>query len=179
MIGVGERVGLLGGTPVGIRKCDDYHTYRSVVVLRQFMWHFQTVGAVAEAGSGDFSVWTSNTSGEERDTIYNDSDETGGICMTVQLDSPGIDTQGTASAAAEAELGTLFAQVRELDAQILDVIKRRAELAQRIGAVAKESGASREAQAEEMAVLDRFGELGADGNTLAMTLLRLGRTRRG
>ena len=99
--------------------------------------------------------------------------------MTVQLDSPGIHTQGTASAAAEAELGTLFAQVRELDAQILDVIKRRAELAQRIGAVAKESGASREAQAEEMAVLDRFGELGADGNTLAMTLLRLGRTRRG
>ncbi|MBM7457466.1 chorismate mutase [Rhodococcus coprophilus] len=98
--------------------------------------------------------------------------------MTVQLDSPGIDTQGTASA-AEAELGTLFAQVQELDAQILDVIKRRAELAQRIGAVAKESGASREAQAEEMAVLDRFGELGADGNTLAMTLLRLGRTRRG
>ena len=119
----------------------------------------------------------SNTSGKERDIISDDSDETGGVCMTVQLDSPGIGTQGSASA-TEAELGTLFEQVQELDAQILDVIKRRAELAQRIGAVAKESGATREAQAEEMAVLDRFHELGADGNTLAMTLLRLGRTRR-
>ena len=97
--------------------------------------------------------------------------------MTVQLDSPGIDTQGTSS--ADAELGTLFEQVQELDAQILEVIKRRAELSQRIGVVAKESGSSREAQVEEMAVLDRFRELGSDGNTLAMTLLRLGRTRRG
>ena len=97
--------------------------------------------------------------------------------MTVQLDSPGVETAGAPSP-AEAELGHLFEQVRELDAQLLAVIKRRAELSQRIGAAAKESGAAREAQTQEMAVLDRFGELGADGNTLAMTLLRIGRTRR-
>lgn len=131
---------------------------------------------MAGEGAGEFSVQRGNTSGEERDTISDDSDETGGVCMTVQLDSPGIDTAGTS--AADTELGALFEQVQELDAQILDVIKKRAELSQRIGAAAKASGDSREAQAREMAVLDRFRELGADGNTLAMTLLRLGRTRR-
>lgn len=96
--------------------------------------------------------------------------------MTVQLDSPGIASVGAASS-TEAELGQMFEQIKELDAQLLEVIKRRSALAQRIGAAAKDIGASREAQSEEMAVLDRFGELGSDGSTLAMTLLRLGRSR--
>ncbi|MEU5843091.1 chorismate mutase [Rhodococcus sp. NPDC047139] len=95
--------------------------------------------------------------------------------MTVQLDSPGIASVGEPSS-AEAELGELFEQIRELDAQLLEVIKRRSELVHRIGASTKGTDASREAQAEEMAVLGRFDELGTDGSTLAMTLLRLGRT---
>ena len=97
--------------------------------------------------------------------------------MTVQLDSPGIASVGGDSSAA-AELGELFEQIKELDAQLLEVIKRRSELVQRIGASAKGTDASREARTEEMAVLGRFDELGSDGNTLAMTLLRLGRTRK-
>lgn len=96
--------------------------------------------------------------------------------MTVQLDSPGIAVGGASS--TEAELGHMLEQIKELDAEILEVIKRRSELSQRIGAAAKDAGASREVQNEEMAVLSRFDELGADGSTLAMTLLRLGRTRR-
>lgn len=97
--------------------------------------------------------------------------------MTVQLDSPGIKSAGAASS-AEVDLAPLFEQLQELDAQILDVIKRRSELSQQIGEAARNSGATREAQSQEMSVLDRFAELGADGRTLAMTLLRLGRTRR-
>ncbi|WP_241387186.1 chorismate mutase [Rhodococcus sp. CH91] len=96
--------------------------------------------------------------------------------MTVQLDSPGIASVGEASA-AEAELEQLYEKVKELDAQLLEVIKKRSELVRRIGATAKGTDASREAQAEEMAVLGRFDELGSDGSSLAMTLLRLGRTR--
>ncbi|UYP20278.1 chorismate mutase [Rhodococcus sp. Z13] len=96
--------------------------------------------------------------------------------MTVQLDSPGIASVDEASS-TEAELGHMFDQLKALDAQILEVIKRRSELSQRIGAAAEAAAATREAQAEEMAVLNRFQELGADGSALAMTLLRLGRTR--
>ncbi|BDB59852.1 hypothetical protein RDE2_16460 [Rhodococcus sp. RDE2] len=125
----------------------------------------------------NFSLRVGNTYRREHDTICDDSDETGGVCMTVQLDSPGIASVGEASS-AEAELGELFEQIKELDAQLLAVIKRRSELVQRAGASAKGTDASREAQAEEMAVLGRFAELGTDGSTLAMTLLRLGRTRK-
>lgn len=97
--------------------------------------------------------------------------------MTVQLDSPGI-APIEAAAPAAVELGELFEEIQQLDAQLLEVIKRRSELSQRIGAAAEEVGETRRAQDEEMAVLDRFDELGSDGNSLAMTLLRLGRTRR-
>ncbi|MEE2034771.1 chorismate mutase, partial [Rhodococcus chondri] len=72
----------------------------------------------------------------------------------------------------------MFDQLQELDAQILDAIKRRSELSEQIGDAARMCSATREAQSQEMGVLDRFAELGADGRTLAMTLLRLGRTRR-
>lgn len=124
----------------------------------------------------NISLRVGNTYSSERDTICDDSDETGGVCMTVQLDSPGIASVGEASA-AEAELEQLYEKVKELDAQLLEVIKKRSELVRRIGASAKGTDASREAQAEEMAVLGRFDELGSDGSSLAMTLLRLGRTR--
>ncbi|NLV77913.1 MAG: chorismate mutase [Rhodococcus sp.] len=96
--------------------------------------------------------------------------------MTVQLDSPGIER--AAAPSADTEIGQLFDQIRDLDAHIVEAIKRRSELSRQIGAVATETGATREAQANEMGVLDRFAELGSDGTTLAMTLLRLGRTRR-
>ncbi|MBH0120452.1 chorismate mutase [Rhodococcus sp. NPDC003382] len=103
--------------------------------------------------------------------------------MTVQLDSPGIETAEQAAStevelvSADVELAHLFDEIQELDAQILEVIKRRCELSQLIGVAAKATGHSREAQNHEMQVLDRFTELGKDGNTLALTLLRLGRTR--
>ena len=98
--------------------------------------------------------------------------------MTVQLDSPGIDT-AEPTVSAEDELAHLFEEIQDIDAHILEVIKRRCELSQLIGVAAKASGHSREAQNREMQVLDRFSELGTDGNTLAMALLRLGRTRLG
>lgn len=142
----------------------------------QFVGFFQGGMATMRAREEEISVRASNTFCPEHDTICDDSDETGGVCMTVQLDSPGIASVGAASS-TEAELGQMFEQIKELDAQLLEVIKRRSALAQRIGAAAKDIGASREAQSEEMAVLDRFGELGSDGSTLAMTLLRLGRSR--
>ncbi|MFD6896018.1 chorismate mutase [Rhodococcus sp. NPDC060086] len=98
--------------------------------------------------------------------------------MTIQLDSPGIERAEATPSADDTDLGSLFDQIRDLDAHILEAVKRRSELSQQIGAAAKESGETREAQTTEMGVLDRFAELGNDGKTLAMTLLRLGRTRR-
>lgn len=97
--------------------------------------------------------------------------------MTVQLDSPGIE-RTAAAPSTDVALAHLFDEIRDLDAHIVEAIKRRSELSQQIGAVAHEAGADREAQANEMGVLDRFAELGRDGATIAMTLLRLGRTRR-
>ncbi|CDZ92592.1 conserved hypothetical protein [Rhodococcus ruber] len=118
----------------------------------------------------------SNTGADGNDTIIDDPDETGGICMTVQLDSPGFESAREVVSTQE-DLGRLFDEIGELDAQILEAIERRSELSRRAGIAAKEFGTARQAQNLEMRVLDRFAELGADGKTLAMTLLRLGRTR--
>ncbi|MCD2129394.1 chorismate mutase [Rhodococcus ruber] len=96
--------------------------------------------------------------------------------MTVQLDSPGFESAREVVSTQE-DLGRLFDEIGELDAQILEAIERRSELSRRAGIAAKEFGTARQAQNLEMRVLDRFAELGADGKTLAMTLLRLGRTR--
>lgn len=80
---------------------------------------------------------------------------------------------------SEAEIDELRKEIDRLDAEILAAIKRRYEVSQIIGRTRMASGGPRLVHSREMKVLERFNELGQEGHTLAMLLLRLGRGRLG
>lgn len=80
---------------------------------------------------------------------------------------------------SEAEIDELRKEIDRLDAEILASIKRRSEVSQIIGRTRMASGGPRLVHSREMKVLERFNELGQEGHTLAMLLLRLGRGRLG
>ncbi|AXK87718.1 chorismate mutase [Nocardia farcinica] len=79
----------------------------------------------------------------------------------------------------EAEIDKLRKEIDQLDAEILAAIKRRTEISRLIGRTRMASGGPRLVHSREMKVLERFSELGQEGHTLAMLLLRLGRGRLG
>ncbi|QBJ97522.1 chorismate mutase [Rhodococcus sp. ABRD24] len=81
--------------------------------------------------------------------------------------------------ATEAEIDELRKEIDRLDAEILAAVKRRSEVSQIIGRTRMASGGPRLVHSREMKVLERFSELGQEGHTLAMLLLRLGRGRLG
>lgn len=101
---------------------------------------------------------------------------------SVDQPSPGA-TAGAASEAAlprsEAEIEKLRKEIDRLDAEILASIKRRTEVSRIIGRTRMANGGPRLVHSREMKVLERFSELGQEGHTLAMLLLRLGRGRLG
>ncbi|RVW06343.1 chorismate mutase [Rhodococcus spongiicola] len=80
---------------------------------------------------------------------------------------------------SKAEIDELRKEIDRLDAEILAAIKRRSEVSQMIGRTRMASGGPRLVHSREMKVLERFSELGQEGHTLAMLLLRLGRGRLG
>ncbi|MFZ2174358.1 MAG: chorismate mutase [Rhodococcus sp. (in: high G+C Gram-positive bacteria)] len=80
---------------------------------------------------------------------------------------------------SEAEIDALRKEIDRLDAEILAAIKRRSDISQLIGRTRMASGGPRLVHSREMKVLERFDELGQEGHTLAMLLLRLGRGRLG
>ncbi|MEV0359251.1 chorismate mutase [Nocardia sp. NPDC050697] len=90
--------------------------------------------------------------------------------------SPGSDA---ALPQSEAEIEKLRKEIDRLDAEILAAIKRRSEVSRIIGRTRMASGGPRLVHSREMKVLERFSELGQEGHTLAMLLLRLGRGRLG
>lgn len=73
------------------------------------------------------------------------------------------------------DIERLRREIDRLDAEILAAVKRRTEVSRVIGRTRLASGGTRLVHSREMKVLDRFGELGPEGHTLAMLLLRLGR----
>jgi chorismate mutase len=77
------------------------------------------------------------------------------------------------------EIQDLRVEIDQLDTQILELIKRRTDVSQRIGRARMAAGGPRIVYSREMAVLARFRELGPEGKELAMLLLRLGRGRLG
>ncbi|MBY6348690.1 chorismate mutase [Rhodococcoides corynebacterioides] len=79
----------------------------------------------------------------------------------------------------EAEITELRKEIDRLDAEILAAVKRRSEVSQIIGRTRMAQGGPRLVHTREMAVLQRFSDLGQEGHTLAMLLLRLGRGRLG
>ena len=94
--------------------------------------------------------------------------------MTTQM------TENAANNAAESvpDIDELRKEIDRLDAEIL-AIKRRTEVSREIGKARMASGGPRLVHSREMKVLERFSELGQEGHTLAMLLLRLGRGRLG
>ncbi|SHL40061.1 chorismate mutase [Pseudonocardia thermophila] len=93
----------------------------------------------------------------------------------------GIDTSiGTDTDIPSAdEIPALRQEIDRLDAQILELIKQRTAVSRKIGRARMASGGPRIAYSREMAVLNRFSELGEQGRELGMLLLRLGRGRLG
>ncbi|WP_327142246.1 chorismate mutase [Nocardia sp. NBC_01327] len=79
----------------------------------------------------------------------------------------------------EAEIDKLRKEIDKLDAEILAAIKRRTEVSRIIGRTRMANGGTKLVHSREMKVLERFSELGQEGHTLAMLLLRLGRGRLG
>lgn len=90
-----------------------------------------------------------------------------------------ITDPGSASPDADSGIGPLRAEIDQLDADILRLIKQRTELSRQIGAIRQAQGGPRIVLSREQAVLARFRELGQDGRELGMLLLRLGRGRLG
>ncbi|MQY29738.1 chorismate mutase [Nocardia aurantia] len=80
---------------------------------------------------------------------------------------------------SEADIDKLRKEIDRLDAEILAAVKRRTEISRLIGRTRMANGGPRLVHSREMKVLERFSELGQEGHTLAMLLLRLGRGRLG
>ncbi|MBV9013323.1 MAG: chorismate mutase [Pseudonocardiales bacterium] len=81
---------------------------------------------------------------------------------------------GTAS-----NLAALRAEIDYLDTEILRLVQRRTAVSQAIGNARRAAGGPRVIHVREMAVLNRYRELGKEGHELAMLLLRLGRGQLG
>ncbi|MFI5510385.1 chorismate mutase [Mycobacterium sp. NPDC051804] len=77
------------------------------------------------------------------------------------------------------DIDDLRQEIDQLDATILEAVKRRTEVSKLIGKARMASGGTRLVHSREMKVIERYSELGPDGKDLAMLLLRLGRGRLG
>lgn len=88
-------------------------------------------------------------------------------------------TARDAPAGLPDDLDSLRAEIDHLDAEILRLVQRRRDVSRAIGHARMASGGPRVVHGREMAVLDRYRELGTEGRELAMLLLRLGRGRMG
>lgn len=75
----------------------------------------------------------------------------------------------------DGDIDALRTEIDWLDAEILRLVKRRAEVSQTIGAARMAAGGTRIVVNREMDVLARYRELGPEGRKLAMALLALGR----
>ena len=73
------------------------------------------------------------------------------------------------------DIDVLRHEIDRMDAVILAAVKRRSAVSKKIGAARMASGGPRLVHSREVKVLDRFSDLGQEGHTLAMLLLRLGR----
>jgi chorismate mutase len=77
------------------------------------------------------------------------------------------------------DIDDLRQEIDQLDAAILEAVKRRAEVSKLIGKARMANGGTRLVHSREMKVIERYSELVPDGKALAMVLLRLGRGRLG
>ncbi|GAA4620444.1 chorismate mutase [Saccharopolyspora hordei] len=99
--------------------------------------------------------------------------------MNATVDGEKPKTEQTSPEEAAARIDDHRAEIDRLDAEILRLVKRRAEVSREIGKARMAAGGPRIVYNREMDVLARYRELGPEGRELAMILLRLGRGRLG
>lgn len=75
----------------------------------------------------------------------------------------------------QLDIDELRSEIDRLDAEILANVKRRTEISRLVGQARMANGGTRIVHARERAIIDRYGDLGEEGNNFAMVLLRLGR----
>ncbi|MFL6119299.1 chorismate mutase [Actinophytocola sp.] len=85
----------------------------------------------------------------------------------------------TTEKAADTDIDELRKEIDWLDAEIVRLVKRRAEVSQTIGAARMAAGGPRIVVNREMDVLARYRDLGPEGRRIAMALLELGRGKLG
>lgn len=98
----------------------------------------------------------------------------GPVTADQPIDLSGLDLGSDVGDLPE-DIDDLRREIDRVDAIILAAIKRRTAVSKRIGQTRMASGGTRLVHSREMKVLNRFSELGQEGHTLAMLLLRLGR----
>jgi chorismate mutase len=98
---------------------------------------------------------------------------------TVDGDQPRSAESGEDPRDITAAIANFRTEIDYLDAEILRLVKRRAEISRQVGAARIAAGGPRIVYNREMDVLARYRELGPEGRELAMILLRLGRGRLG
>ena len=81
--------------------------------------------------------------------------------------------------ATDPEIAELRKEIDWLDAEIVRLVKRRAEVSQQVGAARMAAGGPRIVVNREMDVLARYRDLGPEGRKIAMALLELGRGKLG
>lgn len=81
--------------------------------------------------------------------------------------------------ADQAGIDVLRTEIDALDAEILRLIKRRNAVSHAIGAARRTLGGPRIVYSREMAILERFRDLGPAGTDLGMLLLSMGRGKLG
>ncbi|WP_415977109.1 chorismate mutase [Rhodococcus sp. 077-4] len=89
--------------------------------------------------------------------------------MTVQIDSLAIGTDNADIATADVD--RLFDEISTLDANILDAIERRTDLARTLAAATPDAAASDQ-------VADPYADLGNDGHVFSRMLSRLAQISR-
>lgn len=93
--------------------------------------------------------------------------------MSEEHDMPPITS--TDDTQTDGDITELRKEIDWLDAEILRLVKRRAEVSQTIGAARMAAGGTRIVVNREMDVLARYRDLGPEGRKIAMALLALGR----
>lgn len=97
--------------------------------------------------------------------------------MTITAEAPIIASNAVTAQSSEADLQNLRGELDRLDAEILANVRRRAEMTRRAGLARVDAGLPQVTRSNEMDVLRRFEQdLGRDGVSLGMVLLRMGRT---
>ena len=97
--------------------------------------------------------------------------------MPITAEAHTAATHATGADLSEREIEMLREELDELDAEILAAVRRRVEITRRAGLARIGAGLPQVTQHSEMQVLRRFEkELGRDGVSLGMLLLRLGRS---